>query len=130
MNTQFIDKLIESKLLGVHTGYLATVLSVSGDYAVVQPFTYSKDTSGGRVKQPTVRAYVPQNVKYEVKRIKYRITSNDYETTEVMVPSPLAENDIVYCGVCERDISAAVKGQSEIPTRHHNINDSVILRVL
>lgn len=130
MNTQFISKLIESKILGIHTGYLAAVLSVSGDYAVVQPLTYSRDTSGETVKQPTVRAYVPQNVKYEVRKIKYRITSDDYETAEVLVPAPLEENDIVYCGVCERDISAAISGQSENPTRHHNINDSVILKVL
>lgn len=131
MDMNFFYRLINNAVINVHTAYIAKVISIDGSYAVVQPLTYTKDAGGNTIKQAPVVAFVPANVKYAVKNITYRVSETSTETIDVLVPSDLKKDDIVYCGVCESDISSAVKGiMTELPVRHHNINDSVILRVL
>lgn len=130
MDMTFFNKIVNNAVINIHTAYIAKVLSVDGTRAMVQPLTYAKNASGQTVEQAPVSAFIPSNVKYAVKNITYRV-SDTSETTAVLVPEELQEGDIVYCGVCERDISSAVTGvMADLPTRHHDMNDSVILKVL
>lgn len=131
MDMNFLNTLIRNAVINIHTAYIAKVISIDGSYAMVQPMTYTKDAAGKSIEQAPVSAFVPSNVKYIVKSITYKISETKTETTEILVPDDLKVGDIVYCGVCERDISSAVKGKmAELPVRHHNMNDSVIIRVL
>lgn len=131
MNMNFFDTLIRNAVINIHTAYIAKVISVDGSFAMVQPMTYTKDAQGNSIKQAPVCAFIPSNIKYTAKNITYRVSETKTETTEVLVSDDLRADDLVYCGVCERDISSAVKGEmAELPVRHHNMNDSVIIRVL
>ncbi len=131
MDMNFFNRLINNAVINIHTAYIAKVISVDGSYAMVQPLTYTKDAAGNTIEQAPVSAFIPSNVKYIAKSITYRVSETRTETTEVLVPDTLQKDDIVYCGVCERDISSAVNGViAELPVRRHNINDSVILKVL
>lgn len=131
MDMNFLNTLIRNAVINIHTAYLAKIISVDGSYAMVQPMTYTKDAAGNSIEQAPVSVFVPSNVKSIVKSITYKVSETKTETTEVLVPDDLKVGDLVYCGVCERDISSAVKGEmAELPIRHHNMNDSVIIRVL
>lgn len=133
------EKLIEGKLISVHTGFVGKVLSIAGQYAVVKPLTYSKSASGVLTEQAQVTAYIPAHIKREVKTIKYLTSvagssssvTSESESAEVLIDADLAAGDIVYCGVCERDFTAEqLNGDIVEPTRHHDANDAVILAVL
>ena len=135
----FFENLVKSSVLRIHTAYIARVESVSDDKAVVAPLTYSKDVNGNLLEQAPVTAYVPQNVKFEEKEITYVTSvsgslesgiSTETETAAVFVPAELAQGDIVLCIVCERDITYAVQGRLSEPSRMHDMNDSVIIKVL
>ncbi len=135
----FYENLIRQAVMQIHTAYIAKVQSVSEKTAQVLPLTYSKSGNGTLVEPAPVTALVPPNVKFARKDITYltsvsgnseHITSEN-ETATVFVPEELAPNDIVLCVVCERDISSALAGTVTEPSaRHHNINDSVIIKVL
>lgn len=131
MDMNFLHTLIRNAVINIHTAYIAKVISVDGSFAMVRPMTYTKNAEGDFIEQAPVCAFVPSNIKYTVKNITYRVSETKTETTEVLVPDDLKSGDLVYCGVCERDISSAVKGElAELPVRHHNMNDSVIIKVL
>lgn len=122
---------IDSKILNIHTAFLGKVLSVNGSSARVQPLTMYKAVGGKAKQQSPVSAVVPSNIKYNTETITYRISDTETETKAVLVPSSLSVGDIVYVGICERDISHAKNGKiAEATNRHHNINDGVILCVV
>ena len=133
------EKLIESKLVALHTGFVGKVLSVSGEYAAVMPLTYSKSSTGVLTEQAQVTAYVPAHIKREVKTITYLTSvagsessvTSESESADVLVDADLEAGDIVYCGVCERDFTAEqLNGDIVEPTRRHDANDAIILAVL
>ncbi|MDO5397069.1 MAG: hypothetical protein Q4G33_03985 [bacterium] len=126
----FTEKLIDSKLINIHTAFIGKVISINGNTARVQPLTYSKNMNGKLIEQTPIAAHIPRNIKTKCENITYRISEYDSQTTTVIVPDELVIGDIVYCGVSERDISAEnLGGKIAEPTRHHDINDSVILAV-
>ena len=126
----FNDTYINSKIINIHTAFIGKVLSVNGSIARVQPLTYSENTSGDLKEQTPVAVYIPQNVKFKRETITYMKSQYDAATETVIVPDTVACGDIVYCGVSERDITAEnLSGKIAKPTRHHDINDSVILAV-
>ena len=75
--------------------------------------------------------YIPQNIKVKQETITYTTGQDSSKTMTVIVPAAVTDGDIVYCGVSERDITAEnLVGKTAKPTRHHDINDSVILAVI
>lgn len=128
----FYENLVQQAVMRIHTAFIAKVISVNEKYAQVMPLMYSKSGSGVLFEPAPVTAFVPPNIKYARKDITYTTTTDGpTETTTVLVPEELAPDDIVLCAVCERDISNAVNGiMAEPSIRHHDINDSVIIKVL
>ena len=129
--TIFSD-MIDQKILDIHTAFLGQVVSVSGNTARIQPLNMALPVGGSAQKASVVTAVVPTNIKCKQEDITYLTPENGVETTTVLVPDQLKGGDIVFVGVCERDITNAKKGIIAEPTRgrHHNENDGVILRVL
>lgn len=127
----FTEQLINEKIINLHTAFLGKVISINNKTARVVPLTYSKNISGVLKEQTPVSARIPQNIKVKRKDITYRVSDNTSETTTVIVPDELVVGDIVFCGVSERDITSEnIMGKTIEPTRHHDINDSVVLAVL
>lgn len=127
----FNESLINGKLINIHTAFIGKVLTVNGNTARVQPLTYSKNISGELKEQTPVAVYIPQNIKVKQETITYRTGQDSSKAITVIAPDTITSGDIVYCGVSERDITAEnLSGKIAKPTRHHDINDSVILAVL
>ena len=127
----YIEQIIHEKIINIHTAFVGKVISITGSAAQVKPLTYSKNMLGNLKEQSPVSAIFPQNVKTRRKKITYRISDYETETITVIVPAELEVGDIVYCGIAERDItSETMSGKIIEPTRHHDINDTVILAVL
>ena len=127
----WIENLIEDKLLNLHTAFLGRVVSVNGDAARVQPRMTYGAAGGVRTEHKAVSVMIPKNVKYKAETITYFTGSNTTNTKEVLTPDSVLVGDIVFCGVCERDITNARNGiETLASSRRHNVNDGVILRVL
>ena len=67
----FVEMLIESKIVNIHTAFIGKVLSVNGNIARVQPLTYSKNVRGELKAQTPVAVYIPQNIKVKQETITY-----------------------------------------------------------
>ena len=127
----FTEQLINEKIINLHTAFIGKVIGVNDNTARIVPLTYSKNIGGTLKEQTPVSARIPQNIKVKRKDITYRVSDNTSETTTVIVPDELVVGDIVFCGVSERDITSEnIIGKTIEPTRHHDINDSVVLAVL
>lgn len=126
----FIENLINSKIINIHTAFIGKVTAINGNIARVQPLTYSKNARGELKEQTLIAARIPRNIKLKEQDITYRVSDYSSQTTTVIVPDKLVVGDIVYCGIADRDISEEnLSGKIIEPTRHHDINDSVILAV-
>ena len=125
----YFDMAIEKALLNVRTAYLAKVVTVNGNRAIVQPLDTYKVMGGKATQRKPVSALIPPNIKLATQTITYLISTEQSESTTVLVPDNLSTGDIVMVGVCDRDITNAQRGIINGATdRHHNINDSVIIR--
>ena len=138
-NMSFFDNMIENKLKGLHTAYLAKVLSVSGNRAKIQPLGMTKAYGANAQKQSVLTSVPILKSAYKVKEKKITyITDVDFdtkkvtkETTTISEIVPISAGDIVLCDVCERDITDAKNGNNVIPALgHHNMSDSVIVGCL
>lgn len=128
---KYVNSRIDEKILAINTAYLAKVLSVNGDMARLQPLNMHKPAGGMAEQQATTTAVIPPHVKLIEKKITYLTPDYKSETATVLVANSLEAGDIVYVGVCDRDISNAKNGViKETTQRHHDINDGVILRVV
>lgn len=126
-----IESIIKNQLMNLHTAFIGKVVSVNGNTAIVQPLSMIKAYGAAAKPQTAISVAVPKNVKHERKTITYLTGGSQSQTTEILIPSDISSGDIVYCGICERDITEARKGQiAQVSTRHHDINDGVILAVL
>lgn len=122
---------LNEAILGLHTGYLGRVETISGNTAMVQPLTLYKSTNENAKKRSLASAVIPQNIKFKTEVLRYMVSSTTSATKTILVPDDLAVGDIVFVGICERDITYAKNGViSEATNRHHNINDGVIIRVV
>lgn len=128
----FFQNMIEQRVLSIHTAFLAKVISVDNDGATVQPLMSLKSSATGeQTAVGYIRVTVPKNVKFKREDITYRISDTSSVTKTVIVPDDIAVGDIVYIGICERDITNAKTGGAELATmRAHDMNDGVILCVL
>lgn len=105
---KYFDNVIETKLLNLHTAYLAKVISVSGKTAKIQPLGKVKEYGSAEQNQSV-------------------LTSVPY-TKQI---SDIKKGDVVVCICCERDITEAKKGKNVLPpVGHHSMSDSIIIGVL
>lgn len=110
MNTAYFKNLVEQKVLSLHTTYIATVISVNGNYAKIQPLSLTKAV-GNNAKKQSVLENVP------ISQVVLRVLNED-ESLE-------GKTVIVSCA--ERDISQTRKGLFALPSyRHHSLSDSII----
>lgn len=117
---KYLDEIIESKLAGIHTAYLAKVLSISGRTAKIQPLGLYADSEGKTHKQ-SVLTKVP---------ISKQIRTTDPKDCTCWQPK-LEAGDIVVCICCEQNISDAKRGVNALPPAgRFNMSDSVIIAVL
>lgn len=125
---KFIENLIESKLLNLHTAYLAKVLAVNGSTAKIQPLGLTKQYGEAAAAQsPLSKVPIINSARY---KIDMDILDDSIKLTEAVV-KPLKAGDIVICVCCERDIAEAKKGKNTLPPAgHHQQSDSVIVGIL
>lgn len=109
MNLKYFENLINQKLLGLHTCYLAKVISVDGNSATVQPLALMK-AYGESAKKQAIIENIP-------------IAKHTVDDVQ--------EDSTVICACMERDITQTKKGIFALPSlRHHSLSDSVIIGVL
>jgi hypothetical protein len=122
-----IKRLIDQKLLALHTAYFAEVLKVDGNEAKIQPLNMIKEKGEEPQKQAVLTVPILQNVK---KLSTQNITINGSSVTVAKV-TDIKKGDIVYCLCAERDITETKNGKCVVPViGHHRISDSVIVGVM
>lgn len=133
---KYLDAIMESKIEGIHTAYLAKIISVSGDTAKIQPLGLYKDSDGKSQKQ-SVLSKVPicQHVRhYEVssQSLSSSVGSISPSTHDGHIKiTPLKSGDIVVCVCLEKNSSEAKKGNNVLPPKgRHNLSDSIIIGLL
>lgn len=155
--TKCLDEMIESKLLNLHTAYLARVISVSGNTAKIQPLgnvkAYGENAQSQSplssvpiiwsarnkmsVNSETVLSDVSLNLKIEkaeetnVTDVSGDLTKTPKTISTVQI-TPITAGDIVICVCCERDISSAKSGNNGTPAANsrHSMSNSIIVGVL
>lgn len=140
MLTSFVGNMINSQINRLTTAYVADVVTVNADgtMATVRP-----RSAVGAPERAVVSAIVPPDVKIAARKIS-RMTGATatttvteshsatttinpiYEDMEVYVPVKLEVGDVVYVGVCDTELHDVNDGTERV----HDINNSVILRVL
>lgn len=109
INASFINKIIENKLMGLHTNYLAVVTSVDGNTATIEPLSLIKAVEGA----PKRQAVIPN-----VPICKH-------------ISADIQEGSTVLVCCCERDITQTKSGIFALPSlRRHSLSDSVIIGVI
>ncbi len=145
------ESIVEEKLLGVHTAYIAKIISTNGKTAKIQPLGNIKAYGKSAKKQsPLSNVPILQSAafKMKAKSVEHvtnvtltQTKSNGYvtnvtanvkkETVDIITPTPIAGGDLVLCVCCDRDISEAKNGNSATPQiGHHSMSDSVIVGIL
>jgi len=107
----FIDDMIEEKLLHLHTAFLAKVLNFDEENktADIQPLTLTKQYGKSAVRQAVINGVV------------YLEQVRPTEKSE-------AVNKTVLCVCCERDISGVKSGRYALPViGHHTLHDCIII---
>lgn len=143
---KYLDEIMGNKLSGIHTAYLAKVLSVSGDTAKIQPLGLNQHADGTTSNQ-SVLTQVPiaQHVRHFTLVKQSMSISDTWSGGGSISPAthptgdnvghlkiePIRAGDIVVCICCERNISEAKKGVNSItPAGRHDMSDSVIIGLL
>ena len=134
------DLQLEQVLLRLHTAFLGRVVSFneSAGTASVQPLTLTKPVGSAAIKQPLLKDIpVLANARY---RLKYMNPSyckaqcsegSNLIAEKHITMEPLSAGNIVLCVTCERDITAARRGRTEVPALgHHQQKDSIVVGVL
>lgn len=130
-----ISSIVDDKLKSTHCAFLATVLSVSGNKAKIQPLGLIKDYGGTAQKQAVLTGvHIAQTARYkiETKEITYAYNADgDTRTQTIAVPKPIKSGDVVLCVCCDRNIAAALKGENVLPpVGCHNKSDCVIAAII
>ena len=133
-NLAFVEGAIEKKLRDLHCGYIGRVISTDGNTATVQPLGLIKEYGTSETKKQAPVSNVPVACKYKItsKTITYAINGDgDTRSQVIAVPEPIAKGDLVACLCADRDISAARRGNNELPVAgRHSISDSIIVGIL
>ncbi len=142
------ERMLNNKLLALHTAYLAKVISTNGSTAKIQPLGLTKAYGSAAQKQSPLSnvpiathkigsdtieiiADVTVEVEKDGDTIKDVTVKKSKKTIEIPKLLPIAADDIVVCICCERNITEAKKGNNALPPAgHHSMSDSVIVGVL
>lgn len=143
---KFFDNMIETKLLNTHTAYIGQVLSTNGITAKIAPLGMSKAYGESAISQsPISNVPVLHSARYKlvVQKLRYvsdvKTTESKYVTSvtpefkevDILVPTLIAAGDLVLCVCCERDITAAKKGNNAAPpVGRHSMSSSVVVGIL
>lgn len=121
--TTVIKNMIDGELKNLNVAFLATILSLSGNKAKIQPLGLIRGTEV-RKQAVITKVHIANSARY-----KFSTTKIDGET--VAVPTPIQKGDIVLCVCCDRNIDAALKGENALPPAgYHNKSDCVIVAII
>lgn len=150
----FIDNIIEGKLLSLHTCFLARIISVSDNLktAKIQPLGKTKAYGEAAVSQSPLTGVPIANgarYKFTLEKTDYinkdprliTTSSDGYLTSAELqyvnksenfaVVKPIESGDIAVCICGERNISDAKNGVNNTPPAgHHSMSDAIIVGVL
>lgn len=122
--TKTINSMINQRLMDTHTSYLGKIISIDLNLMTIQPLSMIK-VYGEKAKTASVIKNIPVLCPY-----KYVYKVKEYTKELIKIEQEeLTTGDTVYCGVCERDITEAKKGNVAASStgRHHNLSDSVVI---
>lgn len=120
--TNVIQGMINNALMQTHTAFCATVLSVSGGKAKVQPLNMVKAVGGKDQKQAPIIDVPILKPTYKV-----NVTYKGEGCSESYV-CDIKKGDTVYCLCAERDITETKKGKFATPVQgRHMLSDAVII---
>lgn len=110
-----LEQIINSKIMNIHTAYLAKVISFNQDKADIQPLVASVSYDGESEPYPII-----PNVPVIVSARKNGQNKD------------LSEGDIVLVCCCERSITEALKGEINTSASggKYSLSDSVVVGVL
>lgn len=118
-----VKNIIEQRLMDTHTNYLANIVSIDINKATVQPLNMFK-IYGQKAQKSAIISDIPILMPY---KYVYKVEKETNELKNIE-QKELEVGDTVYCGVCDRDITEAKKGNiAAVTGRHHNLSDSVII---
>lgn len=131
----YFDDSIESRLLSLHTAFLAKVISTDGKTAKVQPLNNIKGANG-EVRQQAVLDNIP--VLKSVKKYEYEnVTTTSggdpshTHTVKTVKLVDVAAGDVVFCLCGERELAGGKGGNTYTPSiGHHMLSDAVVIGVL
>lgn len=107
------QNMINNALMQTHTAFCGKVLSVSGNFAKVQPLNMVKAVGGNAQKQAVIT--------------KVPILQPTY-TPAYGWSCNIKAGDTVFCVCAERDITEVRKGVFAVPAQgHHMLSDAVIV---
>lgn len=140
-NLSIFNDMIEEKLMGVHTAFVATIVSIPEDAktATIQPLSMIKQYGKGAKAQSIIKDVpILQNARFKLEpyTLKYvKSVSGDsasYDELETVKRKKLEKGDVVFCVCADRDISETKKGSMTTPSvaRHHDASDAVIIGVI
>lgn len=117
-----LQGMIENALMQTHTAFCGKVISVSGNFAKVQPLNMVKAVGGKAQKQ----AVIP---KVPILQPTYKATVKyGGKTCEVEYENDIKAGDTVFCVCAERDITETRKGTFALPVSgRHMLSDAVIV---
>lgn len=124
---------MNSKIGGIHTAYLAKVLSISGRTAKIQPLGLYKNANGTAKKQ-SVLTNVPISKHIRTSNPSISISCNGEGSPKATCEcwQPLIKaGDIAVCICCEQNISEAKRGVNALPPEgRFSMSDSIIIGFL
>lgn len=133
-----MEALMDGKLSGVHTAYLAKVLSISGRTAKIQPLGLYEDADGTKkaqsvlTKVPIAKSVRTSNPSVSFSCPQYEGNDEDGPRASCNCWQPrLSVGDIAVCICCEQNISEAKRGVNALPpSGRFSMSDSIIIGFL
>lgn len=120
-----VKKMIDKSTSNLNVAFLATILSLNGNKAKIQPLGLTKgNDTKARKQAPIANVHIASSA-------RYKISAKNIENETVAVPTPIQKGDVVLCVCCDRNIDAALKGQNSLPpVGTHNKADCVIVAII
>ena len=126
-----IDAAVNNALMQTHTAFCGKVISVSGDFAKVQPLNMVKAVGGKAQKQAVIPKVPILKPTYEIE-VTYtdRTGEETYkdQKCKVTYKNDIKAGDTVFCVCAERDITETRKGNYDTPVNgRHMLSNAVII---
>lgn len=135
-----MNRIVDEKMKNMNVAFLATILSVNGNKAKIQPLGLTKGYGTKARKQaPITNVHIAHSARYKVssKEIEYVVdvgfigSSVETKTETIAVTTPIKKGDVVICVCCDRNIDAALRGENSLPpVGCHNKSDCVIVAIV